>query len=55
MAVETLKEIATAKGLKGEAYSSVQEAVSAAKAKAQPTDFIFIGGSTFVVSELADL
>lgn len=55
LAVETLKEIATAKGLKGEAYSSVQEAVSAAKAKAQPTDFIFIGGSTFVVSELADL
>ncbi len=55
LAVEILKEIATAKGLKGEAYSSVQEAVSAAKAKAQPTDFIFIGGSTFVVSELADL
>ena len=55
LAVEILKEIATTKGLKGEAYSSVQEAVSAAKAKAQPTDFIFIGGSTFVVSELADL
>ena len=55
LAVETLKEIATAKGLKGEAYPSVQEAVSAAKAKALPTDFIFIGGSTFVVSELADL
>ena len=55
LAVETLKEIATDKGLKGEAYPSVQEAVSAAKAKAQPTDFIFIGGSTFVVSELADL
>ena len=55
LAVEILKEIATDKGLKGEAYSSVQEAVSAAKAKALPTDFIFIGGSTFVVSELADL
>ena len=55
LAVEILKEIATAKGLKGEAYPSVQEAVSAAKAKALPTDFIFIGGSTFVVSELADL
>ena len=55
LAVDILKEIASAKGLKGEAYSSVQEAVSAAKAKAQPTDFIFIGGSTFVVSELADL
>ena len=55
LAVEILKEIATTKGLRGEAYSSVQEAVSAAKAKALPTDFIFIGGSTFVVSELADL
>ena len=55
LAVETLKEIATDNGLKGEAYPSVPEAVSAAKAKAQPTDFIFIGGSTFVVSELADL
>ena len=50
--VETLKEIATAKGLKGEAYPSVQQALEAAKARALETDFIFVGGSTFVVAEV---
>ena len=50
--VDTLKEIATAKGLQGERYSSVAEALNAAKAQALPTDFIFIGGSTFVVAEV---
>ena len=49
--VNTLKEIATAKGLQGEAYSSVAEALNVAKAQALPTDFIFVGGSTFVVAE----
>ena len=50
--VDTLKEIATAKGLQGDAYSSVAEALNAAKAQALPTDFIFVGGSTFVVAEV---
>ena len=50
--VDTLKEIATAKGLQGERYSSVAEALNAAKAQALPTDFIFVGGSTFVVAEV---
>ena len=50
--VNTLKEIATAKGLQGEAYSSVAEALNVAKAQALPTDFIFVGGSTFVVAEV---
>ena len=50
--VNTLKEIATAKGLQGEAYSSVTEALNVAKAQALPTDFIFVGGSTFVVAEV---
>ena len=50
--VDTLKEIATAKGLQGEAYSSVAEALNVAKAQALPTDFIFVGGSTFVVAEV---
>ena len=50
--VDTLKEIATAKGLQGDAYSSVSEALNAAKAQALPTDFIFVGGSTFVVAEV---
>ncbi len=50
--VDTLKEIATAKGLQGERYSSVAEALNAAKAQALSTDFIFVGGSTFVVAEV---
>ena len=50
--VNTLKEIATAKGLQGEVYSSVAEALNVAKAQALPTDFIFVGGSTFVVAEV---
>ena len=50
--VNTLKEIATTKGLQGEAYSSVAEALNTAKAQALPTDFIFVGGSTFVVAEV---
>ena len=50
--VDTLKEIATTKGLQGERYSSVAEALNAAKAQALPTDFIFVGGSTFVVAEV---
>lgn len=50
--VDTLKEIATTKGLQGERYSSVVEALNAAKAQALPSDFIFVGGSTFVVAEV---
>ena len=38
-------------GLKGEAYLSVAEAVTAAKADSGPNDLIFIGGSNFVVGE----
>ena len=37
--------------LKGKTYPSVMEAVNAAKAAAAADDFIFIGGSTFVVGE----
>ena len=50
--VDTLKKIATTEGLQGERYSSVAEALNAAKAQALPTDFIFVGGSTFVVAEV---
>ena len=38
-------------GLSGRAFASVKEAVSAAKNDASEDDFIFIGGSNFVVSE----
>ncbi|CAH8285110.1 dihydrofolate synthase/folylpolyglutamate synthase [Mariniflexile fucanivorans] len=39
-------------GLKGEAYESVNEAYKHALDKASSEDFIFIGGSTFVVAEI---
>jgi dihydrofolate synthase/folylpolyglutamate synthase len=47
-----LKEKALSIGLKGEKYSSVKNAIKAAKTKANTTDLIFIGGSTFVVAEV---
>lgn len=36
----------------GNAYSSVNEALTAAKSKAHTDDLIYIGGSTFVVAEI---
>jgi dihydrofolate synthase/folylpolyglutamate synthase len=47
-----LREKATAYGLEGKAYASVQEAYRAAKEKAGIHDLIFTGGSTFVVADL---
>jgi len=47
-----LKEQAQAFGLRGESYESSLDALNAAKADAGPKDFIFIGGSTFIVGEL---
>jgi dihydrofolate synthase/folylpolyglutamate synthase len=38
-------------GLKGKIYKTVKEALNAAKQNASKNDFIFIGGSTFVVGE----
>ena len=38
-------------GLKGECYSTVKEAVDAALVDATPDDFIFVGGSTYVVAD----
>jgi dihydrofolate synthase/folylpolyglutamate synthase len=39
-------------GLIGEIYNSVSDAYIKAKQNAQPTDFIYLGGSTFVVAEI---
>jgi dihydrofolate synthase/folylpolyglutamate synthase len=39
-------------GLKGEVVPNVNEALSAAKKRATKNDFIFVGGSTFVVAEV---
>lgn len=47
-----LKGILGGYGLKGEAYNSVNEAYKNALANASSNDFIFIGGSTFVVAEI---
>ncbi|MBP0903493.1 bifunctional folylpolyglutamate synthase/dihydrofolate synthase [Mariniflexile gromovii] len=48
---ELKKSLAT-HGLKGKAYNSVNEAYNAALNSASASDFIFIGGSTFVVAEI---
>jgi dihydrofolate synthase/folylpolyglutamate synthase len=49
---EVLKETAQKAGLTGFSYKSVNEAFNAAKNAANTSDFIFIGGSTFVVAEV---
>jgi dihydrofolate synthase / folylpolyglutamate synthase len=46
-----LTEIALGLGIKGAAFSSVNEAVKAAQINARDGDLVFIGGSTFVVAE----
>ncbi len=47
-----LKEKALEHKLIGEVYSSVSEAYRVAKKNAAQEDFIFVGGSTFVVAEI---
>ncbi|MFW5822023.1 MAG: bifunctional folylpolyglutamate synthase/dihydrofolate synthase [Tangfeifania sp.] len=39
-------------GLKGEVFTDVHDAFAAAKTNAGKDDFIFVGGSTFIVSEI---
>ncbi len=39
-------------GLVGNAYKSVKEALNSALKKAKDNDFIYVGGSTFVVAEI---
>lgn len=52
LAAADLAALAQKEGLEGEIYDSVQEAVSEAKRRAKKGDFIYIGGSTFVVAEV---
>ena len=47
-----LAQKATPFGLDGKIYNSVSAAYENAKQNAQPTDFIYVGGSTFVVAEI---
>jgi dihydrofolate synthase/folylpolyglutamate synthase len=50
-----LYEEAISTGLSGEVMTGVNDAISAAKQRAKPSDLIFIGGSTFVVAEIEEL
>jgi dihydrofolate synthase/folylpolyglutamate synthase len=49
---EILKEAAEKHDLFGEKYESVESAFAEAKKNASKNDFIYVGGSTFVVAEL---
>lgn len=49
---EKIKELGNGYGLKGESYPDVMSAWEEAKKNASPEDFIFIGGSSFIVADL---
>ncbi len=49
---DKLKELAHEAGLVGKAYPTVLQAYLAAKQNADAHDFIYVGGSTFVVADL---
>ncbi|MEZ4904427.1 MAG: cyanophycin synthetase, partial [Spirosomataceae bacterium] len=52
--VADLVTLARSSGLNGETYFSVMEAFSAAQKQAKKDDFIYVGGSTFVVAEIEE-
>lgn len=52
---EEIKQKAAAYGLKGESYPTVMQAYKAALADAQKEDFIYVGGSSFVVADLLSM
>ncbi|MEL5895996.1 folylpolyglutamate synthase/dihydrofolate synthase family protein [Bacteroides sp. GD17] len=47
-----LQDLASAAGLQGTCYPDVPAAVRAAQEKSLPEDFIFVGGSSFIVADL---
>lgn len=55
MEAEELKEQAFKHGLEGIVIKNVNEAINFAKSKVSDKDFIFIGGSTFLVAEIDSL
>ncbi len=55
MGASALAEKARQYGLQGIVEEDVNKAIHLAKREARPNDFIFIGGSTFVVAEVEDL
>ncbi|MCE7064760.1 folylpolyglutamate synthase/dihydrofolate synthase family protein [Dyadobacter sp. CY326] len=50
-----LANLASTYGLKGTAFSNVNDALDAAIAESHPSDTIYVGGSTFVVADIKDL
>lgn len=50
--VDELYSIATLVGLQGNKYNTVKDALKMAKQNAETNDFIYVGGSTFVVAEV---
>ena len=49
---DELMKMASEAGLKGTSYPTVADAVRAAKENCPPKDFIFVGGSNFIVADL---
>lgn len=49
---EELCKLAAKAGLQGSCYPNVPAAVTAAQKKSHPKDFIFVGGSSFIVADL---
>jgi len=47
-----MQRLASAHGLKGRPYPTVAQAYTAALADADKDDFIYVGGSSFVVADL---
>ena len=52
---EEVRKVAEQFGLRGDAYTDVATALKAAKGKATERDFIFIGGSSYIVADLLSL
>jgi dihydrofolate synthase/folylpolyglutamate synthase len=52
MPADELKAKAEEYGLQGKCYPSVTQALDAAKGESTPSDFIFVGGSCFIVADL---
>lgn len=48
---ESLLALGEANGLSGRAFASVKEACETARKESAPDDFVFVGGSNFVVAE----
>ena len=55
MPAEKLRAMASAHGLTGRSYPDVGTALKQARADARTEDFIFVGGSSFIVADLLTL